>query len=237
MSVATASSYRELLELRARPFSSLWPVCPSFVRRVRCGGLLLGHPAARIGQRQIPLRGRLGGLEKSHHSLGEIRRAGTRDSRNEKRRTPVIQCLSDRYRLRRGLFRRQQVALVEHQPARLAHRSSLNLPSSPTMDRASRTGSAAGIHRQDVDQVQQHARALQVLQETDAEPCTVGRAFDEAGNIGHDEAALIAAGHHAEIRVQRGERIVGDLRSALRIRSKSASTCRRSAGLTSPRRR
>ena len=37
------------------------------------------------------------------------------------------------------------------------------------------------------------------------------RAFDQAGNVGQHEFAAVDP-HHAELRMQRGERIVGDLR-------------------------
>ncbi len=75
------------------------------------------------------------------------------------------------------------------------------------------------VARRDIDQVQQHAGALQVLQEPDAEARPFGRALDQARNIGHDEAAVLAAVHHAEIRMQRRERIVGDLRPRSRDRA------------------
>ena len=38
------------------------------------------------------------------------------------------------------------------------------------------------------------------------------RAFDEARHVGHDEAAVVAQGHDAQVRRQRRERVVGDLR-------------------------
>ena len=69
------------------------------------------------------------------------------------------------------------------------------------------------IRGRKVDDVQQDARALQVLEEADAEPGAVGGAFDQAGNVGDDEALGVADAHDAEVRVHRGERIVGDLRA------------------------
>ena len=39
---------------------------------------------------------------------------------------------------------------------------------------------------------------------------SLGRAFDEAGDVGEDELVLVEP-HHAEVRHERGERVVGDL--------------------------
>ena len=63
-----------------------------------------------------------------------------------------------------------------------------------------------------VDQVDQHLRPLDVPQELVAEPVALVRAFDQPGHVGDDEAAIVAQRDHAEVRRQRGERIVGDLR-------------------------
>ena len=52
--------------------------------------------------------------------------------------------------------------------------------------------------------------ALDVAQELVAEALAFGRAFDEAGDVGEDELVLVEA-HHAEVRDERGERVVGDL--------------------------
>src|SRR5580692_6723518 len=57
------------------------------------------------------------------------------------------------------------------------------------------------------------ARALQMLQETRAEADAFMRAFDQSGNIGHNKRAAMAGrgigvgGNHAEMRLQRRERI------------------------------
>ena len=48
-----------------------------------------------------------------------------------------------------------------------------------------------GIERRDVDDVQQQARALQMAQELVAESRAFGRAFDQPGNVGDDEAAVL----------------------------------------------
>ena len=61
-------------------------------------------------------------------------------------------------------------------------------------------------------------------------PAPVGRAFDQPGNVGDHEAAIRADADDAELRVQRGERIVGDLRS----RGREGPRQRRLAGVRRP---
>ena len=63
-----------------------------------------------------------------------------------------------------------------------------------------------------VEQVDEQARALDVAQEAVAEPDAVARALDQAGDVRHHEAALVE-GDHAEVREERGERVVGDARA------------------------
>ncbi len=58
----------------------------------------------------------------------------------------------------------------------------------------------------------EHARALDVAQETVAEPRTFVRAFDQAGDVDHHERFEIRDAHDAELRLEGGERVVGDLR-------------------------
>ena len=59
--------------------------------------------------------------------------------------------------------------------------------------------------------MQDHAAALGVAEEAVAEADAFMRAFDQPGQIGEHEFALVDA-HDAELRMQRGEGIVGDLR-------------------------
>ena len=70
-----------------------------------------------------------------------------------------------------------------------------------------------------VDEVNEEARALDMLQKANAEASALVRSFDEARKIGDDEGAAefgaVAAGaavgvDDAEIWFERGERIVGD---------------------------
>ena len=76
-----------------------------------------------------------------------------------------------------------------------------------------RIASARARH---VDHVHQHLRALEMAQELVAEPEAAMRAFDQAGHVGDDEAAVVAQPDDAEIRRQRRERVVGDLRTGRR---------------------
>ena len=62
----------------------------------------------------------------------------------------------------------------------------------------------------------EHARALDVAQELVAEAGAGVRAVDEAGNVDHHERLFVGDAHDAELRLERGERIVGDLRARRR---------------------
>ena len=77
-------------------------------------------------------------------------------------------------------------------------RSSLKLASSCiTVSKSSHRIAAAGVRH--VHQVRQQARALDVAQELDAQAVAQVRAFDQAGDIGHHEAAEIVELHHAQV--------------------------------------
>ena len=62
-----------------------------------------------------------------------------------------------------------------------------------------------------VDEMEEHAAALDMAEEAVAEPMALMRALDQAGNVGEDEFAPVGP-HDAEARMQRREGIVGDLR-------------------------
>ena len=66
----------------------------------------------------------------------------------------------------------------------------------------------------DVDEVHQDLRAFEMPQELVAETETAVCAFDQARYVGDDEAAILAQPDDAEIRCERGEWIVGDLRTS-----------------------
>ena len=60
--------------------------------------------------------------------------------------------------------------------------------------------------------MEQRAAPFDVLQEAMPEARALRRARDEAGNVREYEARLVTDAHHAEVRRERRERIVRDLR-------------------------
>ncbi len=66
--------------------------------------------------------------------------------------------------------------------------------------------------------MQQQSGALQMTQELHAQAGAFRRAFDQAGNVGNHKTFFVGDAHHAEVRVQRGKRIVGNLRPRVRDR-------------------
>ena len=113
---------------------------------------------------------------------------------------------------RLALIFRQQVDLVGDQPAWLGQQAGVVFAEffEDGMSVMHRVG--IGIEGGDVDDVQQQAGALQVAQELVAKAGALRRALDEAGNVGDDEAAVGVHAHHAEVGMQGGEGVVGDLR-------------------------
>src|SRR4029079_13041980 len=61
------------------------------------------------------------------------------------------------------------------------------------------------------------AGAPEVAQELVSQPGALGRALDQAGDVGDDEA-LLAYPHHAKRRLERGERVIGAFRTRARDR-------------------
>ena len=76
-------------------------------------------------------------------------------------------------------------------------------------------GLAALVNRQ-LEEVQEHLRALDVPQEPMPEAGALGRALDQARDVGEDEAPVLRHADDAEVRSQRRERVVGDLRPRAR---------------------
>ena len=50
-----------------------------------------------------------------------------------------------------------------------------------------------------------------MLQEPQAKPLAPVCPFDDAGDVGHHEGAVVGEAHDAEVRLERSERILGDL--------------------------
>ncbi|CAH0327828.1 hypothetical protein SRABI128_06503 [Microbacterium sp. Bi128] len=69
---------------------------------------------------------------------------------------------------------------------------------------------ATGVERRAVQDVDECRAALDVTEELQAQALALARAFDESGHVG-DREADVAGLHDAEVRVQRRERVVGDL--------------------------
>ncbi len=112
-----------------------------------------------------------------------------------------------------------EIQLVEHQPARLGRQFRAVLfkfaHNGPGVMR--RIGRRVG--GREIDDVQQDAGACQMLEKADTEPGPLGGAFDQPRNIGDDKALVLVDAHHAEIRVHRRERIIGDLGTRRRYRA------------------
>src|SRR5699024_8077753 len=72
-------------------------------------------------------------------------------------------------------------------------------------------GVAVGFERGGVQHVHQDVTALDVAQEVQAQALALARAGDQPGNV-RDGVAVLARLDHAEVRHERGEGVVGDLR-------------------------
>ena len=61
-----------------------------------------------------------------------------------------------------------------------------------------------------VDDVHDQSRTLNVAQELVTQALTLARAFDKTGDVSND-VRIFAGTHHAEVRHERGKRVVGNL--------------------------
>ncbi len=68
-----------------------------------------------------------------------------------------------------------------------------------------------GIGRSPVQEVDDYPRALDVAQEFVAQTSSGVGSLDQAGDVGHDVASVVAQGHHAQIGLQGSERVSSDL--------------------------
>ncbi len=71
-----------------------------------------------------------------------------------------------------------------------------------------------GIVAGGVDEMQEQLGALDMAEEAVADPGAFGSAFDQAGDVGKDELAALVA-DDSELRAERRERIVADLRRSI----------------------
>ena len=95
---------------------------------------------------------------------------------------------------------------------------------------------AAGLEGRAVEDVHERGAALDVAEELEAEALALARALDEAGHVG-DRVADVARLDDAEVRVQRRERVVGDLGPRGGDRRDRGSTCRPTGSRRGRRRR
>ena len=131
--------------------------------------------------------------------------------------------------------RRQQVALRDH--------DELGQPLEPgavrgelAADRLVGVARVALLDGSTRDQVDEHPAALDVGEELVAEPGARRRALDQPGDVGEHQLAL-AVVDRPQHRLERRERIVGDLRRSPASARPAATTCRRSAARRARRRR
>ena len=71
-----------------------------------------------------------------------------------------------------------------------------------------------------------------MAQELVTEPAALGRAFDQTRDVGEDELVIVEP-HDTEVRLERRERVVGDLGLGRADAPRSTSTCPRSGNPTS----
>ena len=112
------------------------------------------------------------------------------DRRHREQRTFPAIGLREGLDARGALFRRNEVHLVQHQPARLVVQR-LVITFQLADDRAgiaNRIG--LRIERRDVDDVQQEPRALQMAQELVPQSSTFGGALDQPRDVGNHETAV-----------------------------------------------
>ena len=93
------------------------------------------------------------------------------------------------------------------------------------------------VRRIERDQEGEHAGPLHVLQEAETQALAGVRSFDDARDVGHDETPMPGEPDDAEVGLERGEGIVGDLGPRGRDDARAACSCRRWARRPGRRRR
>ena len=63
-----------------------------------------------------------------------------------------------------------------------------------------------------IDEMGEQPRTFDVAQELQPEPMTFVRAFDDARDVGDDEALEVVRGDDAQVRLEGRKRVIGDLR-------------------------
>ncbi len=178
------------------------------------GGLGWGRFSVSVGGLKPRLRERdalARRLDRRIHRAQQFRQPGAGDAGHGHDRCALRGPLQ-RLQLFRHLGRIDRVDLVEADDFRLVGKAGA-IPGELGADRAV---GGDGVVLGAVDQVQDHGAALDMAEKAGTEPGAVARAFDEAGEVGEDEFGVVAEPDDAELRVERGERIVGDLRPRVR---------------------
>ena len=116
----------------------------------------------------------------------------------------------------------RQVHLVEHDNLRLVH----ELGVEQLQFLVDGLVIAQGIWADAVQQVNEHARALDVAQERMPQAYAGVGALDQPRDIGQDDLAVVYD-RHAQARLQSSEGIIGDLRPGCAHPATAESTCRR----------
>ena len=140
------------------------------------------------------------------------------DRRNTIHRTIPFKLLNNFLTTSLALFFRQQIELVQHQPAvtqRQSGREILKL----TTDGFYAFRRIRIIKRRHIDNMQQQLSTYQMLEEACAKASTVCRPFNQPRNIRNHKTAVLLNRDHAQIRYQSGERIIRHFRCRCRYRA------------------
>ena len=97
------------------------------------------------------------------------------------------------------------------------------------LDRRVVLGRVGAVDRREVEHVHEQSRALDVGEEVVPEAGALARALDQSGDVGEHELAVVGV-DRAEHRLERRERVVGDLRR----RARQAGQQRGLAGVRQP---
>src|SRR5262245_50741122 len=106
---------------------------------------------------------------------------------------PLDQCLDSLC----AFFLGYEVNLVDDQPARFVEEGFIVFAQFPDDGVSLAYGIDVFVEGRHVDQMQQQAGALQMLEKTMAQAGAFGRALDQARNVGDDEAEVVVHTHDA----------------------------------------
>ena len=188
----------------------------------------------------------LAGRDASRHRLGApgTRRSSSRASssrpvprraRGDEHRHVAAETPAPRVRGRLGRLRRDEVRLREREDPRQRGEPGIVL-GELALDHLVVGLRIGAVERREVEHVDEQPRALDVREEVVAEAGAVAGALDQPGDVGDHELAVVGL-ERPEHRLERRERVVGDLRVARASGARAATTCRRSAARRGRRRR